>query len=139
MTLRLEKFDDSNSTLIFSNGETHTLPTSTAKILYRQIVQENQEPLDKLELVQLICIAGAVAEDDEDPTLKLVCQIVHRLDKAETGLKDMCAMVNEGLLVRDISHDHDSDWALKMASFTARLAAIMEPLPVISPLPPAAH
>lgn len=46
----------------------------------------------------------------------------HRLATAQAALRDVLAMFDEGLIVRDISHDHEPNWIIKAASFTARLA-----------------
>lgn len=49
------------------------------------------------------------------------------------ALTDMIAMIDEGLLVRDVSKDHDPDWALKQLAFLKRLkkaAALAQPVGV---------
>jgi hypothetical protein len=38
------------------------------------------------------------------------------------ALRDMFAMIDEGLLVRDISHDHEPDFYMKAIQFSMRLA-----------------
>jgi len=41
--------------------------------------------------------------------------------KLEAALKDLFAMIDEGLLVRDISKDHESDYHQRMIKLVSRL------------------
>lgn len=51
-------------------------------------------------------------------------------DKAQSiaAFKDLFAMIDEGLLVRDTSKDYGDGWALRMAKFVSRLARAKEAL-----------
>lgn len=46
------------------------------------------------------------------------------------ALTDMFAMLDEGLLVRDISKDGEPDWPLRMVKFVRRLKINQEALDV---------
>ena len=46
--------------------------------------------------------------------------------KLRVALKDMFALVDEGKLVRDISHDHDPLWTLEVLKLVRRLKANKE-------------
>ena len=52
------------------------------------------------------------------------------IERLEDALRDLFAMMDEGLLVRDISQDHDPMWALRALEFTQRLAKAQQ---VLSP------
>ena len=62
-----------------------------------------------------------------DPSYDKKCE---EADKLREALTDMFALLDEGILVRDISHDHEDDWALSMVPFIQRLAKNKEALDV---------
>ena len=49
-------------------------------------------------------------------------------DAAREALKDLFKMMDEGLLVRDISQDHSPDWATRSMSFVMRIKKAAEGL-----------
>jgi len=43
------------------------------------------------------------------------------IERLTAALKDMFALMDEGLLVRDMSHDNDPMWAVRQIKFVQRL------------------
>ena len=58
-----------------------------------------------------------------DELLKHEAALRSQRDALAEALRDMFVMMEEGLLIRDISKDGDSDWGMRMLQFTRRLAA----------------
>ena len=60
------------------------------------------------------------AESDEEAQAN--ARLIEAAPILLEGLKDLFRLLDEGKLVRDISNDHDPNWALNAADLVARLA-----------------
>ncbi len=78
-------------------------------------------------------LAATVDEAKDGSVLSIIEELSAQIDAlklernaAQAALRDLLLMMDEGLLVRDISKDAGPDFALRMLSFVARLKRASE-------------
>jgi hypothetical protein len=86
-------------------------------------IQKSEDPADGDELIGMM------------DTPELAAQVVDAVNQAaalEDALREIFALIDEGLLVRDISRDHEPGWAVRSMELVGRLKqarAVLEDAP----------